>query len=103
MPFVVIVGSVLMTVPLVITYGLGDVIADGGPNLLVPPPPPLLLPGVALAATLVLITSTGSFISEGLDGLDGPPNCPACCWSITARIKSAFGSVGKLVINFDVL
>ena len=33
MPFVVIVGSVLMTVPLVITYGLGDVIAEGGPNL----------------------------------------------------------------------
>src|SRR5438067_13801649 len=107
MPFVVIVGSVLMTVPLVITYGLGDVIADGGPNLLVLPPPPLLLllllPGAALAATLVLITSTRSFVPEGLDGLDGPPNCPACCSSITARIKSAFGSVGKLVINFDVL
>src|SRR5207245_8970749 len=103
MPFVVIVGSVLMTVPLVITYGLGDVIADAGPNLLVLPPPLLLLlPGVALAATLVLITSTRSFVPGGLDGLDGRPNCPAWCSSCTAGIKSAFVSVRRLVLNFDV-
>ena len=34
MPLVVIVGPVLICVPLVITYGSGDVMVVGGPNSL---------------------------------------------------------------------